>query len=140
MPVIPPYIYRNRAPHLRVDGAAYFITWRVQPGTPDFTPAERTLIAETIQRFHPERYIVHVLCLPQVGYNVSQLVHSWKSYPANRMQREHGRSGSVFQKEYHDHAVVSYKQLRQKAEYIYHNPYKRWPELKEYQWWGGNPF
>jgi REP element-mobilizing transposase RayT len=150
MPERPPYIYYNRAPHLRVENAAYFITWRVQTGTPDFTPAERALIAQTICHFHPERYLLfawvvmndhaHVLCLPKPEHPVSELVHSWKSYCANRMQREHGRIGSVFQKDYHDHAIVSHKQLAEKAQYIVNNPFKRWPELKDYEWMGWTTF
>jgi REP element-mobilizing transposase RayT len=145
---LPPYIYRNHVPHLRVHGAAYFITWRLIAGALDLTPEERTLIADTVKHFHPERYFlyafvvmndhVHVLIWPMAGHAVSEIVHSWKSYTANRLQRLFGRSGSVWQKDYIDHAIVSHKQLQQKAEYIYNNPFNRWPELKEYEWLGGN--
>jgi hypothetical protein len=61
-------------------------------------------------------------------------MHSWKSYTTNVLEREFGRVGCVWQPEYMDRIVRDDEELMQKAEYIYSNPVKRWPDLEEYPW------
>ncbi|WP_194722828.1 hypothetical protein [Noviherbaspirillum malthae] len=61
-------------------------------------------------------------------------MHSWKSFTANRLQREHGRVGAVWQQESFDRIVRDEAEWLEKIQYIMNNPLKRWPELKTYQW------
>jgi len=79
---------------------------------------------------------VHALVKPLPGFELSQIVHSWKSYTANRLQRLFGRKGTVWQKDYFDRIIVSWKVFMQKAEYIVNNPQKRWPDIEHYEWVG----
>ena len=80
---------------------------------------------------------VHVLVKPAGRYTLSQLVHSWKSFSANRLQRQFNRQKSVWQDEYFDRIVRDEAELLEKAQYIINNPFKIWPAIEEYQWVGG---
>jgi len=136
--------YRRRLPHIRVDGAIYFVTWRVQLGQSDLSAAERDSIAEAIRHFADSRYRlhayvimndhVHVLVRPSTGCALAQIVQSWKSFTANQLQRQHGRRGAVWQGEYFDRVVRDDDEYEQKRDYILNNPSKRWPEIDSYRW------
>ena len=50
---------------------------------------------------------VHALVSPGLGDELSDIIHSWKSYSATEINRVLGGSGSLWQKEYYDHIVRS---------------------------------
>ena len=77
---------------------------------------------------------VHVIVQPTGEYQLSKIIQGWKSYTANRLQRLHGRRGSVWQKDYHDWIIRSEGDLYEKAQYILNNPLKRWPAQMQYPW------
>ena len=91
-------IYRRNLPHWRLDGAVYFVTWRLYPGRDVLCEDERTKIVETLRHFENARYQlfayvvmddhVHVVLQPAQEYALEQIVHSWKSFSARRLQRE----------------------------------------------------
>jgi REP element-mobilizing transposase RayT len=68
-----------------------------------------------IRHFHGERYRlyayvvmndhVHVIFTPGPGQEQGSIVRGWKSFTANRLQRVHGRTGSVWLKDYYDRIV-----------------------------------
>jgi len=77
---------------------------------------------------------IHVLAQPCEGLNLQSIVQSWKSFTANRLQRECGRLGIVWQGEYFDRIVRNDEDYWEKANYILTNPRKRWPEMESYAW------
>ena len=77
---------------------------------------------------------VHVLLRILDEEPLEKIIHSWKSFTAHAMQRQHGRRGRVWQDEYFDRIVRDEKELGQKFDYILGNPWTRWLELKEYRW------
>jgi len=81
---------------------------------------------------------VHAVVLPCVGESLSSVLHTWKSYSANRLQRLHGREGSIWQDESLDRGVRSRRAFDRMAEYILSNPTRRWPEIETYEYsgWG----
>jgi REP element-mobilizing transposase RayT len=79
---------------------------------------------------------VHILMLPLGGFELHQIVHSWKSFSARKLAREWQRTPPVWQREYFDRIVRNEKEFEQKAQYILGNPFKRWPSLQEYAWIG----
>ncbi len=82
---------------------------------------------------------VHVLLSTMEPYRLEDVIHSWKSFTANRMQRDHGRRGRVWQDEYLDRMVRDEQELVQKSDYIQGNPWTRWPNLEAYRWvWPGD--
>jgi len=136
--------YRRRLPHWRVDDAIYFVTWRLAKTQPGLDPSEQDLVTSAVKHFEGRRYQlmalvvmndhVHVLLSMSERYRLEDVIHSWKSFTANRLQRDHGRCGAVWQDEYFDRIVRDEQELGQKFDYIQGNPWTRWPELETYKW------
>jgi REP element-mobilizing transposase RayT len=142
-------IYRRKLPHWRLTGSVYFVTWRLADHQPCLSSEERTLVVTTIKHFENRRYTlpayvvmddhVHVLVLPLEGFALHRIVHSWKSFSAQRLASDGARIPPVWQREYFDRIVRNDDELRQKAQYILGNPLKRWPSIEEYPWAGFGP-
>jgi len=108
-------VYRRRLPHVRIDGAIYFVTWRVMVGQADLSVDERECTAMAIWHFDSLRYVlhayvimndhVHVLLQLLPDFRLEEILRSWKSFTANQMQRNHRRQGSIWQDEYFDRVV-----------------------------------
>ncbi len=138
--------YRRRLPHWRLPDATYFVTWRLRPGTAELKPDERTLVADALAQFDGTRYHlfafvvmhdhVHALVQPLPDHPLESVLHSWKSYTANRLQRLHGRKGRVWLDESFDRVVRDESEFYEKLEYILGNPFKTWSEIREYPWMG----
>ncbi|MFG0329690.1 MAG: transposase [Phycisphaerales bacterium] len=149
-------IYRRNLPHWRLPSAVYFVTWRLHPDQTEMgwrqagrlLPCERSLLRDTLLYFQHERYLLfayvvmddhaHAIVQPfDERWSLSNVIHSWKSYSANVMRREHGREGRVWQDEYFDRVIRNESDYREKLRYIVDNPRKRWPELRTpYEWCG----
>jgi putative transposase len=136
--------YHRHLPHWRQDQATYFVPWRLARGQPELDSGERDLVAAAIISFRARQYElaayvvmddhVHALVAPLPGYDLAGILHSWKSFTARQMQREHKRYGCVWQDEYFDRIVRDDKEFVQKLNYIVQNPWKRWPEMGKYDW------
>ncbi len=134
----------RRLPHWRATNVVYFVTWRLAPLQPGLSPEERTVVRDAILHFDGNRYEcgagvvmddhVHVLVHPIAPHRLETIVHSWKSYTANRLQRDHHRVGVVWQEEAYDRIVRDEAEFLEKLAYIVGNPGKRWPELEWYEW------
>ena len=139
-------IYKRRLPHLRLEGSVYFITWRLHPSQSELNSEDRDIITRAVKHFDGDRYDllayvvmhdhVHVLVKPAEKCGLAQLVHSWKSFTANRLQHQCNRRKCVWQDEYFDRIVRDEAELLEKAQYIINNPFKVWPDIEEYQWVG----
>src|SRR5262249_15610727 len=132
--------YRRKLPHWRQDQATYFVTWRLARGQRELDWSERDLVIAAIRKFDGQRYElaacvvmddhVHALLAPLPPCELSAILHSWKSFTARQMQREHKRFGQVWQDEYFDRIMRDDQEFAQKAEYILGNPQKRWPDVQ----------
>ena len=137
-------LYRRRLPHIRLDGAIYFVTWRLGAGQTDLSENERDCVVSAIRHFDGARYAVHayvvmndhvhVLVQPVGDHRLEDIWRSWKSFTANELRRASGRRGSVWQDEYFDRAIRDNVEYEQKRDYILNNPQKRWPEIEAYRW------
>jgi REP element-mobilizing transposase RayT len=137
-------IYQRRLPHWRYEGSTYFVTWRLHGKQMLLKPAEKDLIMAVIKHFDEIRYKLyayvvmdnhaHVLFSTKIENRVQDIVHSWKSFSANKLQREFVRHGAIWQDEYFDRIVRNDAEFMEKANYILNNPGKRWPEVENYKW------
>jgi REP element-mobilizing transposase RayT len=144
-------IYRRHMPHWRLEGATYWVTWCLHRNQPTLLPAERDLVVSVLRHFEGQRFAldafvvmddhVHLVVTPMPRIELEQIVHSWKSVSAWRLQREHGRRGAVWHNEYHDRIVRNDGELAQKIRYLQRNPAGRWPGIDGYPWvwWRGAP-
>ena len=139
-------IYRRKLSHWRKAEAVYFVTWRLHPSQPELKPEERRLLTTTLNHFDGKRYEllayvvmhnhIHVIVEPNNEHQLQAILHSWKSFSANRLQREYGRKGNIWQDEYFDRIIRDEEEFLEKAQYILNNPRKVWPEITEYEWVG----
>ncbi|MEW6512308.1 MAG: transposase [Bacteroidota bacterium] len=137
-------IYRRHLPHLRVPGHPYFVTWRLHRLQRLLSDPERELVVQAILHFSTKRYDilgyavmddhVHVVVLPKPGVRLEDVVHSWKSFTANQLQRRSKRHGKVWQNEYYERLIRSRRELSRTLKYVEQNPFKRWPTLTQYRW------
>jgi putative DNA methylase len=65
---------------------------------------------------------VHVVVTPFPDYSLSSLLHSWKSFTANQINRRLGRSGRLWQEESFDHLIRSVDAFTSFVTYTEDNP------------------
>lgn len=65
---------------------------------------------------------VHALIEPLPEHHLADIVHSWKSFTANRINRLVGRRGPLWQREYWDRYIRDMEHLQSTIAYIYANP------------------
>jgi len=96
--------------------------------------ANAQIVANALLNFNHERYIlyewvvmpnhVHVLIKPLCGNQLSDILHSWKSYTANAINKKLGKSGQFWMRESYDHIIRNEKSFVKIKEYIRNNPIK----------------
>jgi len=136
-------IYRRRLPHWRLGDAIYCVTWRLDRGLPELDAVERDVVLSSLLHFHRARYLlyagvvmndhVHVLFEALGRFQVEELIHTWKSFTANRLQKAH-RTGRIWQPEYWDRIIRDEREFDEAVGYIVANPYLRWPGIDSYPW------
>jgi len=102
-------------------------------------------IAETVENalkhFDNERYDliawvimpnhVHVVLKSCEGFELSDILHSWKSYTASKANELLGQTGAFWQSEYYDHLIRNEEDFAHQVDYVLSNPIKaglgKWP-------------
>jgi REP element-mobilizing transposase RayT len=103
-------------------------------------PCRRSsMTADDSQRYRLIGYAVmndhvHVVVEPSMGYDLTAIVQSWKSYTTIRVLRSFGRKGRIWQREYFDRVIRDDEELRNRLAYILGNPGTRWQEIEDYSW------
>jgi carbamoylphosphate synthase large subunit/REP element-mobilizing transposase RayT len=97
-------------------------------------PSASQIVSETLRHFDRERYVldayvvmpnhVHVLVKPIGENSISRILHSWKSFTANAINRALDREGSVWMREAFDTIVRDEVHLNVCRDYIAQNPQK----------------
>jgi type I restriction enzyme R subunit len=105
-------------------------------------PALAAIVAESLQRFDGERYLlgdfivmpnhVHLLTCLLGTTEMEQQCKSWKRFTAGEINRLLGRSGRFWQEESFDHLVRSPEQFEYLRAYIANNPIKAGLRAGEY--------
>ena len=88
----------------------------------------KIIVEKALRFFNGDRYEldefvvsvnhVHVLVEPKGGYQLSDILHSWKSFTANEIHKITGETGAFWQKESYDHLVRSEASFNKFREYI----------------------
>ena len=109
-------------------------------------PDVADLVAMALKHFEGTRYRllgwsimpnhVHVVVQPLEGHDLPDILHSWKSYAANKANELLQRTGEFWQAEYYDHLIRDEEQLRHAIEYAYGNPESA--DLEDWKWRGQN--
>jgi REP element-mobilizing transposase RayT len=91
-------------------------------------PECRQIIEEALSYFDKDRYYldkyvimpnhVHVIVIPKAEWGLSKILHSWKSFTANKINKLLGRRGRLWMDESFDHIIRSAEQFEKIREYI----------------------
>lgn len=94
-------------------------------------PLIYALVKDAFEKFDKERYElidwvimpnhVHLLIKPYPGYSLSKIVHSWKSYTANKANQILGRKGEFWMKDYFDRYIRNEEHFEKVIKYIAKN-------------------
>ena len=97
-------------------------------------PEAAAIVAESLDYFDQQRYLidsyvvmpnhVHVLFKPLGEHSPVDILHSWKSFTANALNRKMNREGALWMHESFDTIVRDAEHLRVCREYIAQNPRK----------------
>jgi UDP-N-acetylenolpyruvoylglucosamine reductase len=137
-------VYQRRLPHWRMTNSTYFLTWRLHPSRSTLTADDRDIVVACLRYYKDQQYRllayvvmddhVHVIVDLLPGFELHQVVKSWKGVSARRINQAHGTIGSLWQDETWDRIVRTEEELYEKLHYILNNPLKRWPDEVGYQW------
>ena len=96
------------------------------------SPEIANLVEESLLHFNGVRYAlhawvvmpnhVHVVLTPSAGFNLAEILHSWKSFTASKINRKLGRNGQLWQRESFDHLVRNQESLLRFIAYTHDNP------------------
>ncbi|MEO8587853.1 MAG: transposase [Flavobacteriales bacterium] len=91
-------------------------------------PEARGIVVDALRQFQDDRYHlgsfaiagnhVHVLVAPHAGVDLSSVMHSWKSFTANAINKALGLSGRLWMDEYFDRILRNQIHLDRVEEYI----------------------
>lgn len=131
-------VYKRNLLHWEQPGSVYFITFKTTEKLTLSDTAKNITFASI--RFHANKKYrlyacvvmethVHSIIQPLeeskgAFYSIAQIMHSIKSYSANRIQRLLNIKGTVWQDENYDRIVRDDKDYLEKLNYIVNNPLK----------------
>ncbi len=131
-------ITRRNLPHWQEPGRVYFINWRCRVHQ-ILNPEERAFVLDTLRYWDGKKWQifaavvlsdhVHVLAkvLPNSSggvYDLGEILHSVKSFSAQKISQQRGRRGSIWQDERYDRIVRDEAEFLEKWNYIRNNPVK----------------
>ncbi|HEY1052492.1 MAG TPA: transposase [Prosthecobacter sp.] len=105
----------------------------------------REVVAEAFRHFEGVRYDlaawvvmpnhVHAIVCPHAGRQLSQLLHSWKSFTAKKINESLGQRGTLWMDESFDHIIRDKASLERFVRYVRNNPVKAGLGSDEYELW-----
>jgi putative transposase len=130
-------IYRRRLPHYEQPGSVYFVTFKTAE---EFALSDeaKDIVFDSI-KFHAEKkyklfacvvmethdhIILNPLEVGEATFSLAQILHSIKSYSANRIQRLLNKKGNVWLGENYDRIIRDDEDYQEKFNYIVNNPLK----------------
>ena len=131
-------ITRRNLPHWQEPGSVYFITWRSKDGVV-INESERSIVLEAVRFWDENKWIVyaavvladhvHILAKPlslegEGFFDLSEMVHSVKSYSALKISQHRGTKGTIWQDERYDRIMRDEAEFLEKWQYIRNNPVK----------------
>lgn len=147
---------RNMGPHqncLRIGrhskgGLSYFVTSVTKDRSPLFLNSQVALTVLDALKWLDQRHRIilvvavvmpdHLHFIAQLNdKTLSQVMHSLKSYTANEINKNLGRRGSIWERQYYESGIRCEKALMNKVEYCLNNPERRGlvEDFREYPYW-----
>jgi len=109
-------------------------------------PKIAELVYNVLKHFDGERYDliawavmpnhVHAVIKPYQSVELPDILHSWKSYTANKANELLGKTGTFWQSEYYDHLIRDEEDFNHQINYVLSNPTRA--GLEDWPWAGVN--
>ncbi|MBI4330337.1 MAG: transposase [Chloroflexi bacterium] len=142
--------YQRKLPHWEQPGSLYFVTFNTSDGFV-LSDEAKDLVFGAVKFHSGKKYELHALVVmdthvhlvaqpseksKDIFYSIAEIMHSIKSYTANRLQKFSGKKGSVWVYESYDRIIRDEKEYLEKMNYIINNPLKAGlvREPDEYKW------
>jgi len=103
------------------------------------------IVENALLRFDGERYALHAWCVmpnhvhtlftPLVGFKMSEIVHSWKSFTAHECNKLVNRTGKFWEREPFDRYIRNQRHFHNAVAYIESNPVKAGLCQDPRDWW-----
>ena len=100
------------------------------------------LVANSLNHFDSIRYRLHAWCImpnhvhvivqPLPNYDLSTIIHSWKSFTAHKANKILGIDSAFWQKDAYNRIIRSRKEYNFHIQYTWNNPEKA--GLQNWQW------
>ncbi|QDG51616.1 hypothetical protein FIV42_12915 [Persicimonas caeni] len=104
------------------------------------------IVADAFEYFHRDRYDLdmwsimgshaHLTLQTRRGHWLSDIMHSWKSFTGNEINKLVGREGKLWQADFYDRLLRSEEELAEKRKYVWRNPeaagFKEWKWRRQY--------
>ncbi len=142
-------IAQRNLPHWQIGGATYFVTFRT--AGIELKSKARQIVLDACLFFDPGRYTLwtavvmpdhaHLLLQPAENedgkwHSLSSILHSIKSFTANKINKHLERSGHVWQVESFDRIIRNDNDFFEKWNYIRNNPLKKELAQSPCEWIG----
>ena len=147
------HVYKRNLPHIDNGRQSYFLTFCTRDRW-ILPPRARSIVLECCRHNHNKKYFldavvvmpdhVHLILTPcmdrvkNAAVPISSITRVLKSYSAFRINRELGRTGSLWQDETYDH-VIRGGEMAEMYRYVLLNPVRKGlvsaPEEYEWVWW-----
>jgi REP element-mobilizing transposase RayT len=95
-------------------------------------PAVAQIIVDALRKFDGIRYRllawcvmpnhVHAVLQPVADFDLTRILHTWKSFTAHAVNKLLNRAGEFWQVEYYDHLIRDEADLNHSLEYAWNNP------------------
>ncbi|MGI9142670.1 MAG: DNA methyltransferase, partial [Fluviibacter sp.] len=105
-------------------------------------PEIAELVANALKHFDGDRYQLHAWCVmpnhvhvivePLSDNPLYKIIHSWKSFTANAINRQLGVSGTLWQADAYNHIIRTQKEYDYQVQYVWQNPDKA--NLPDWPW------
>jgi len=125
-------ITRRRLPHWEIDGAVYFITFRVAHGS--LSASEMSIVLDHAKIKDGEFYDlyaavilpdhVHIILKPYSGYGLKGIMKGLKGTSARQINKARNSNGSLWQDEWFDRIMRDEDELLEKQQYMLNNSVK----------------
>jgi REP element-mobilizing transposase RayT len=162
--------HRRRLPHFERPWAKYMITVAMRNHR-ILSDKARNIVLESVLRWKDRRYELYAACVmpdhlhlliepmveraddsgTPVFFSLTKILHSIKSFTANRINKVENKSGIVWETESSDRVIRSESDLQEKFQYITRNPWDAgvvkpgaeyswvwWPEMEPEAWLSRN--
>jgi putative transposase len=143
-------ISRRNLSHWEYPGSTYFVTYKTAPGFL-LNNTQKDIVYRSIIYFEEKKYLlhafvvmsthVHMIISPQKisennYYSLAQIMHSIKSFSANRIRKDLNIINKVWLDEKYERIVRNDDELVEEMSYIVNNPVKDGIVAKpeEYEW------